>query len=109
MAEGRYCITFLKSRPSLNSYLCQVKGFLSVDDCGRSCVGTRGCTAFHAAPVPTSPGQDKLECFLFGHKSVIPAAGLAGNCYTVSKGAAECFGIIWIIPTKFVMQVQLEV
>jgi len=65
----------------------KVKGFLSVDDCGRSCVGTRGCTAFHAAPVPTSPGQDKLECFLFGHKSVIPAAGLAGNCYTVSKGS----------------------
>ena len=25
----------------------KVKGFLSIDECGAKCVGTRGCTAFH--------------------------------------------------------------
>merc|ERR1712142_1049584 len=64
----------------------KVKGFASIDDCGRMCVGTKGCTAFHAASQKEGT-NDEFECFLFGHKSVIPAAGLTGNCYTVSKGS----------------------
>lgn len=64
----------------------KVKGFTSVDGCGRLCVATRGCTAFHSASLKEG-SKTEFECFLFGHKSVIPAAGLAGNCYSVSKGA----------------------
>jgi len=63
----------------------KVKGFATIDDCGRMCVGTKGCSAFHAAS--PKEGTDEFECFLFGHKSVIPAIGLAGDCYTVSKGS----------------------
>ena len=64
----------------------KVKGFTSVDNCGRLCVSTKGCSAFHAASLKEG-SKDEFECFLFGHKSVIPAAGLTGNCYTVSKGS----------------------
>merc|ERR1712242_293883 len=64
----------------------KVKGFTSVDNCGRLCVSTKGCSAFHAASLK-EVSKDEFECFLFGHKSVIPAAGLTGNCYTVSKGS----------------------
>jgi len=64
----------------------KVKGFATIDDCGRMCVGTKGCTAFHAASLKDGT-TDEFECFLFGHKSVIPAAGLTGDCYTVSKGS----------------------
>jgi len=64
----------------------KVKGFSTIDDCGRMCVGTKGCTAFHSASLKEGT-KDEFECFLFGHKSVIPAAGLVGNCYTVSKGS----------------------
>jgi len=62
----------------------KVKGFMSIDDCGRTCVATKGCTAFHAANQQEASPED-FECFLFGHKSVVPAAGLPGNCYTVTK------------------------
>ena len=65
----------------------QVKGFLSVDECGRLCVASKGCTAFHVAS-PKGEGEKVYECFLFGHKSVVPASGLAGNCYTVAKGSS---------------------
>jgi len=65
----------------------KVKGFLSVDDCGRVCVSTQGCTAFHAG-YPKEGKKDVFECFLFGHKSVVPASGLTGNCYTVATSAA---------------------
>merc|ERR1719334_1291181 len=64
----------------------KVKGFATIDDCGRMCVGTKGCSAFHSASLKDGT-KDEFECFLFGHKSVIPAAGLVGNCYTVSKGS----------------------
>merc|ERR1719334_143718 len=66
----------------------KVKGFMSIDDCGRTCVSTRGCTAFHAAN-QQDDSPEEFECFLFGHKSVIPAIGLPGNCYTVAKGSAD--------------------
>merc|ERR1712088_128032 len=66
----------------------QLKGFLSLDNCGKECVKTDGCTAFHAAGAKEGD-SDKFECFLFGHKSVIAARGLVGNCYTVSKGTAK--------------------
>jgi hypothetical protein len=65
----------------------QVKGFVSVDKCGQLCVATKGCTAFHVAS-PKGEGEQIFECFLFGHKSVVPASGLAGNCYTVAKGSS---------------------
>jgi len=64
----------------------KVKGFATIDDCGRMCVGTNGCSAFHSAS-PKEGTDDEFECFLFGHKSVIPAIGLIGDCYTVSKGS----------------------
>ena len=64
-----------------------MKGFLSIDECGAKCVGTRGCTAFHTA-YPKEGSKKLFECFLFGHKSVVPASGLPGNCYTVSAGIA---------------------
>ena len=51
------------------------------------CVTTKGCTAFHAAS-PKEGKQGVFECFLFGHKSVVPASGLPGNCYTVAKGSS---------------------
>ena len=66
----------------------QTKGFISLDNCGRECVKTDGCTAFHAAGLKEGT-KDKFECFLFGHKSVIAAKGLVGNCYTVSTGTAK--------------------
>jgi len=71
----------------------KVKGFLSIDECGAKCVGTRGCTAFHTA-YPKEGSKKLFECFLFGHKSVVPASGLPGNCYTVSAGSST------IIKTK---------
>merc|ERR1719450_2086444 len=49
----------------------KVKGFATIDDCGRMCVRTKGCTAFHAASQKEGT-NDEFECFLFGHKSVIP-------------------------------------
>merc|ERR1711936_1110120 len=66
----------------------QLKGFLSLDNCGKECVKTDGCTAFHAAGAKEG-SSDQFECFLFGHKSVIAARGLVGNCYTVSRGTAK--------------------
>ena len=66
----------------------KMKGFISLDDCGRECVRSDGCTAFHAASSKEGT-TDIFECFLFGHKSVIAAKGLVGNCYTVSKGSAK--------------------
>jgi len=65
----------------------KVKGFLSVGECGRLCVATAGCTAFHAG-YPKEGKPNVFECFLFGHKSVVPASGLTGNCYTVATAAA---------------------
>ena len=77
----------------------KVKGFTSIDNCGKLCVSTRGCTAFHMASF--KEGSDKeQECFLFGHKSVIPAAGLAGNCYTVSKGSVSINKMVKSKPKK---------
>ena len=64
----------------------KVKGFTTIDNCGRFCVATKGCSAFHAASQKEGSATE-FECFLFGHKSVIPAAGLTGDCYTVSKGS----------------------
>merc|ERR1711990_36467 len=64
----------------------KVKGFPTVDNCGRLCVSTKGCTAFHSASLKEG-SRTEFECFLFGHRSVIPAAGLTGDCYTVSKGS----------------------
>ena len=64
----------------------KVKGFTTIDNCGRLCVATKGCSAFHAASQKEGSATE-FECFLFGHKSVIPAAGLTGDCYTVSKGS----------------------
>jgi len=61
----------------------KTKGILSVEDCGRVCIKTKGCTAFHSAS-----SEDKAECFLFGHKSIVPASGLPGNCYTVISGSS---------------------
>ena len=66
----------------------QLKGFQSLDKCGKECVKTDGCTAFHAAGAKEGT-DDQFECFLFGHKSVIAARGLVGNCYTVSRGTAK--------------------
>ena len=66
----------------------KVKGFVSLDECGSLCVATKGCTAFHVG-YPKEGSKDKFECFLFGHKSVVPATGLIGNCYTVSSGSSR--------------------
>jgi len=67
----------------------KIKGFISLDQCGKECVKTEGCTAFHAAASQEGKEADLFECFLFGHKSVVAAKGLVGNCYTVSRGAAK--------------------
>ena len=77
----------------------KVKGFTSIDNCGKLCVGTKGCTAFHMASFKEEGSTKDQECFLFGHKSVIPAAGLAGNCYTVSKGSVSINKIVKSKPT----------
>lgn len=71
----------------------KVKGFTTIDNCGRQCVATKGCTAFHAASQKEG-SRTEFECFLFGHKSVIPAAGLTGDCYTVSKGSLGSSGTV---------------
>jgi len=60
------------------------KGLLSVEDCGRVCTQIKGCTAFHSA----GSKDATAECFLFGHKSIVPASGLPGNCYTVISGTS---------------------
>lgn len=77
----------------------KVKGFTSIDNCGKLCVGTKGCTAFHMASFKEEGSNKDQECFLFGHKSVIPAAGLAGNCYTVSKGSVSINKLVKSKPT----------
>jgi len=66
----------------------KVKGYVSVDACGSMCVSTKGCTAFHTA-FPKEGSKNEFECFLFGHKSIIPASGLPGNCYTVASGSSR--------------------
>jgi len=66
----------------------KTRGFISLDDCGRQCLAVEGCTAFHAAAAKEG-SKDEFECFLFGHKSVVAARGLVGNCYTVSRGSAK--------------------
>jgi len=82
----------------------KVKGFTTIDNCGRHCVTTKGCTAFHSASLKEGSKAD-YECFLFGHKSVIPAAGLTGNCYSVSKGAV---GSQKLVKTKQVQKQKKE-
>ena len=64
----------------------KVKGFATIDECGRMCVATKSCSSFHIAS-QKEDSRNEFECFLFGHKSVIPAVGLPGDCYTVSKGS----------------------
>ena len=71
----------------------KVKGFATIDDCGRMCVATKGCSAFHVASQKEGSSSE-FECFLFGHKSVIPAVGLQGDCYTVSKGSVGSSNVI---------------
>merc|ERR1711953_861525 len=71
----------------------KVKGFATIDDCGRMCVATKGGSAFHVASQKEGSSSE-FECFLFGHKSVIPAAGLQGDCYTVSKGSVGSSNVI---------------
>ena len=66
----------------------KVKGFATIDDCGRMCVATKSCSSFHIASQKEGSSTE-FECFLFGHKSVIPAVGLPGDCYTVSKGSVR--------------------
>ena len=82
----------------------KVRGFTTVDNCGRLCVSTRGCTAFHSAS-PKENSKNEFECFLFGHKSVIPAAGLIGDCFTVSKGAV---GSHKMVKTKSAQKLKKE-
>ena len=77
---------------------------LKLDNCGRLCVSTRGCTAFHSAS-PKENSKNEFECFLFGHKSVIPAAGLIGDCFTVSKGAV---GSHKMVKTKSAQKLKKE-
>ncbi|TRY73635.1 hypothetical protein TCAL_03348 [Tigriopus californicus] len=57
-----------------------LKGPQSVDSCGKVCLATQGCTGFHAAP---ASGKN-IDCIVFGHKSIIPASGVPGDCYIVT-------------------------
>jgi len=61
-----------------------VKGYQTVEDCGRLCLGTKRCTAFHTAQPAKRGKAGRYMCYLFGHKGVKPASGVPGLCYKAS-------------------------
>eukprot|EP00095_Tigriopus_kingsejongensis_P011320 maker-scaffold1444_size41037-snap-gene-0.7 protein:Tk11320 transcript:maker-scaffold1444_size41037-snap-gene-0.7-mRNA-1 annotation:"sarcalumenin isoform x2" len=58
----------------------KLRGSKTLEECGKICLSTQGCTAFHVAPEKAN----QIDCILFGHKSVVPASGVPGDCYVVT-------------------------
>ena len=59
-----------------------VKGRLSIQDCAVECAKKKGCTAFDLS----MQYKDKFDCFLYGHKAVVPASGISilpAKCYVL--------------------------
>jgi hypothetical protein len=71
-----------------------VKGFQTIEDCGKLCLGTKRCTAFHVGTA-SKLSKGKFQCYLFGHKGVKPASQVPGACFRavgkvkLTKKAAE--------------------
>ena len=54
-----------------------IKGNIQTKDCALECAKKKGCTAFDVSPMP----ENTNECALYGHRKVVPASGVPGNCY----------------------------
>ncbi|CAB4066198.1 Sarcalumenin [Lepeophtheirus salmonis] len=60
----------------------KVKGILMPEECKNECGNTKGCTAFDLSPLDTTANAEgKFNCYLFGHKDVIAASAVPGNCF----------------------------
>ncbi len=57
-----------------------VMGRHTIEDCGKLCLASKGCTAFHVA----DEDDGRFDCFLFAHKDVAPASGVPGDCFTAT-------------------------
>lgn len=57
-----------------------VKGYQTIEDCGKLCLATKRCKAFHVADADKK-SKTRFQCFLFGHKGVQPASGVPGACF----------------------------
>ncbi|CAB4066199.1 unnamed protein product [Lepeophtheirus salmonis] len=51
------------------------------EDCCSGCRETKGCTSYHMTK--------NKECVLYGHKEIIPAQSLAGNCFRLREHNEE--------------------
>jgi hypothetical protein len=64
------------------------QGRLSTANCAKVCLKS-DCSAFHML-YPEDDGT--AECFLYGHKELIPVKGLGGTCYSLSDKAPTVSG-----------------
>merc|ERR1712106_831308 len=62
-----------------------LKGFLSPRQCAEECAKKKGCSAFDIAPMP----EGLEECAIYGHKKILPATGVPGDCYLLGKSDEE--------------------
>ena len=58
-----------------------IKGSLTPKDCAVACAKKKGCTGFDIGTSADGPE----ECGLYGHKNVVPAYGVPGDCYKLGK------------------------
>eukprot|EP00096_Caligus_rogercresseyi_P016521 TRINITY_DN920_c0_g1_i3.p1 TRINITY_DN920_c0_g1~~TRINITY_DN920_c0_g1_i3.p1 ORF type:complete len:1395 (-),score=386.10 TRINITY_DN920_c0_g1_i3:125-4309(-) len=58
----------------------KVMGLLSPEACKDICEETKGCTAFDLSPSGEKKEEELFNCYLFGHKDVVPASAVPGNC-----------------------------
>ena len=57
-----------------------LKGSIPPRECAKECAKRKGCTAFDLSNLQ----NNGFDCVLYGHKKIVPASGVPGNCYVTA-------------------------
>ena len=67
-----------------------LKGAKNVNECCKECTKKKGCSSFHIGKL--HKGKDeKGDCFLFSHTSIVPVKSLGGECYQITNKKGKLY------------------